>query len=357
MSGFATITMSISTDLKKRLPAQRATQRRKLSELVAGALICQSPNLMELSNVLDRPTESAEVRYNYVERFLKNPLVKHGDVMGAYAKDILTRLSKHQRILTLMIDQSKINKDIELLMISVRVQRRAVPIIWCAKQTKGAIGFSEQKKLLDIVNSWLPAGCLAMLLGDRFYGSSHLIDWCCKSGWDYRLRLKSNLYVVDPADGNEKQLSVLKAGGVKYMEKVRMRSGVKTSIGILHEKGHPEAWYVAMSSKPSALRVREYSKRWGIENMFSDFKSRGFSIMHSQLKFAERLQRLVLVLSIALHWAVSVGFYRKNQHPDYTEKKEEKRQTDHVYRFLNEVYDISNNALRLIKNHQLYGYL
>jgi hypothetical protein len=60
MSGFAGIAKAISDDLKVRLPEQRATQRRKLSELSAGMLVCQTPNLMELSNVLDRPSESAE---------------------------------------------------------------------------------------------------------------------------------------------------------------------------------------------------------------------------------------------------------------------------------------------------------
>lgn len=63
MSGFKRIVGSVARDLEKRLPKQRGTQRRKLSELVGGILICQTPNLMEPSNVLDRPTESAEARY------------------------------------------------------------------------------------------------------------------------------------------------------------------------------------------------------------------------------------------------------------------------------------------------------
>ena len=57
------ITESISIDLKKRCPNQRATQRRKLSELVAAVLQCQSPNLMELSNVIDRPIENPMFKF------------------------------------------------------------------------------------------------------------------------------------------------------------------------------------------------------------------------------------------------------------------------------------------------------
>jgi len=143
MSGFKGIVEAIARDLEERLPRQRATQRRKLSELVGGMLICQTPNLMELSNVLDRPTESAEARYNYVERFLKNPLVDTKVVMAAYAQDLLARLAQHQHTLVLMIDQSKVNATLEVLMVSVRLRKRAVPLFFFFLETKGGIGFCE----------------------------------------------------------------------------------------------------------------------------------------------------------------------------------------------------------------------
>lgn len=149
MSAISKMAKCISEDLLKRLPGQRATQRRKLSELAAGMLVCQTPNLMELSNVLDRPTDCPDARYNYVERFLKNDLVDCGAVMAAYARELLERLAKHQHTLILMIDQTKINDGNELLTVSVRVRKRAVPLLWKAKDTKGGgMGFDEQEKLL-----------------------------------------------------------------------------------------------------------------------------------------------------------------------------------------------------------------
>jgi len=47
--------------------------------------------------------------------------------------------------------------------------------------------------------------------------------------------------------------------------------------------------------------------RWGIEAMFSDFKTRGFGITQSQIRKSDRLARLILVLAIAMYWAVSTG--------------------------------------------------
>jgi len=43
--------------------------------------------------------------------------------------------------------------------------------------------------------------------------------------------------------------------------------------------------------------------------MFSDLKTRGFNLEDSQIARTDRLDRLVLVLSLALHWAVSTGMW------------------------------------------------
>lgn len=356
MSGFKRIVEAVARDLKERLPNQRATQRRKLSELVGGVLICQTPNLMELSNVLDRPTESAEARYNYVERFLKNPLVNPEVVMAAYAEDLLGRLAKHQHTLVLMIDQSKVNATLEMLMVSVRLRKRAVPLFWIVRETKGGIGFSDQKALLEVVRGWVPEGCRIMLAGDRFYGTAELVGWCQMQGWGYRLRLKGNLCVYQD-QGPDKTLDQLKAEGKATLEKARFRSGMITPVGILHEPGHPEPWYIAMDSLPNEYKTRDYGLRWGIENMFSDFKSRGFSLIQTHIRFADRLERLILILSIALHWAVSAGLGQEKQSPDHSEKRGPKKPLDPISRFLSAAYAFSEDAVSLINRRKLYGFI
>ena len=84
-------------------------------------------------------------------------------------------------------------------------------------------------------------------------------------------------------------------------------SGVRTNIGVLYEADHPEPWIIAMDAKPSRYTVLDYGMRWGIEAMFSDFKTRGFGIAQSQIKKPDRLERLILIMAIAMYWAVSTG--------------------------------------------------
>jgi hypothetical protein len=89
--------------------------------------------------------------------------------------------------------------------------------------------------------------------------------------------------------------------------------------------------------------------------MFSDFKSRGFSLMQTHIRFADRLERLILILSIALHWAVSIGLAHEKSHQDHAEKRGQKKPLDPISPLLNGVYAFSEDAVSLIKHQKLYG--
>lgn len=89
-------------------------------------------------------------------------------------------------------------------------------------------------------------------------------------------------------------------------EKATLSDGkITTHIGILHEKRHSEPWIIAMDCKPSKYRVLDYGMRRGIECLFSDFKSRGLGITKTQLRHPYRIERLILILTLALYWAIS----------------------------------------------------
>ena len=148
-----------------------------------------------------------------------------------------------------------------------------------------------------------------MLMGDRFYGTPDLIAWCRAQGWGWRLRLKQDLLVF-AADGRETTLAACFARGEHLLSGVELTvKRVATEVAMVHEAGHPEPWIIALSEPPSAHRAFDYGLRWGIEAMFSDFKSRGFGLTESHLQRTDRLDRLLLVMALALFWAVSTGMW------------------------------------------------
>ena len=55
------------------------------------------------------------------------------------------------------------------------------------------------------------------------------------------------------------------------------------------------------------------------------FKTRGFEIEESQIQRTDRLDRLVMVLSLALYWAVSTGMWDASENKTPAEKKNRTR--------------------------------
>jgi hypothetical protein len=97
-----------------------------------------------------------------------------------------------------------------------------------------------------------------------------------------------------------------------------------TNIGIIHDPDHAEPWIIALAAKPGYLKTLEYSARWAIEPMFSDFKSRGFGVEETQIQYPDRLARLLLVMTLALYTAVSTGQWDAETNPTPAEKRPEK---------------------------------
>ena len=118
------------------------------------------------------------MRYQWISRLLGNARIEVEAVMAPYAREVLARACTGSRALVVIIDQSKVNERHHMVMVSLRVGERALPLAWRVKKTQGAIGFREQRAALATVAALLPEGVRPTLMGDRFYGSPALIAWC-----------------------------------------------------------------------------------------------------------------------------------------------------------------------------------
>src|SRR3954469_5415204 len=75
MTGITEIAESLSSELKRRLPKQRKTQRTKLALLVSTMLDVRSVNPMDLAAGLPLEADRTDMRYQWIVRLLGNPLV------------------------------------------------------------------------------------------------------------------------------------------------------------------------------------------------------------------------------------------------------------------------------------------
>lgn len=290
-----------------------------ISDLVCCALMTRSVNTMEWASVLPRDCKDDENRHRYIRRFFAHPNLTQDTVMPAFIAELVQKSSKET--LCISMDQSKIGDGFECLMISLCLGNRAVPLLWKVVETKGEIGGEIYIPLLEKLVTFMEKPLNVLLLADRFYGNARLIQWCQKQHWQYRIRLRKNLILQH--DGGEIQTGdVGKCGGFGLSKAQFHQTGVFSNIGFLQEKGYSDPWIIAMDSVPNRASILDYGRRWAIEPMFSDFKSRGFNITQTKFKNSKRIEGLMMILTLAIYWAVSTG--ARQELPPYFSKKKPK---------------------------------
>jgi len=316
----------VERGLREAHPTLRKTVITKVALVVGAMLEARTPNTVELANLLPLDTERQDMREQWLRRLLKNPLLSGAALLEPWVRHALAAAGRNGQTVVLSLDQTDLGERFAVLMLGLVVGDRALPLAWAVEAGPANLGFDRQRTLLEQVRDGLPAGAEVLLLADRFYPSTALLEWLHRQGWHYRLRLKSNLS-VDPGFGDIVTTRDLATG---YTERglpdVRLfGGGVPTNLGILHEVGHPEPWIIAMDCVPTRAAVRDYGSRWSIEPMFSDFKSRGFDLEATQLRAPDRLDRLLVIMALAMHWCVRVGQEEARERPSPLEKKRKRR--------------------------------
>ena len=303
------------------LPKLRKTVVNKLALAVGAMIEAQTPNTIELANVLPLPTEQSESREQWLRRLLKNPLLDSPAVLEPFARMALEEAARHAQTVMLTMDQTDLGDRFAVLMVALQVGDRSLPLAWKVEAGAANIGFAGQQVRLERVRAWLPPDTAVLLLGDRFYPCADLFPWLHQHGWQYRLRLKGNL-TVDTGFCEATTGELADGVAERYLPDGRLfNCGVPTNLGILHEAGHKAPWILAMDCQPTQAAVRDYGTRRVIEPTFSDFKSRGFQLEDTQLQAADRLGRLILIMTLAMYWCVQVGRHEALYHHTPLEKK------------------------------------
>ena len=129
-------------------------------------------------------------------------------------------------------------------------------------------------------------------------------------GWNWRIRIKKSFKVRRKG----KQTATIRrifppAGHAHFLQGVAItdeRFG-PISLAIAKHDSNRDEWIVASNEPTSIKTFEQYGLRFDIEENFLDDKSNGFQLESSQIRSAQALERLCLVLSLATLYLVSQG--------------------------------------------------
>ena len=111
-------------------PKLRKTVVSKLALAVGAMREGQTPNTVELANLLPLETERQDRREQWLRRLLKNPLLRSDEVMEPLACQELAKAAGNGQVVLLSLDQTELGDRMAVLMVSVRVGDRSLPLAW-----------------------------------------------------------------------------------------------------------------------------------------------------------------------------------------------------------------------------------
>lgn len=296
-----------------------------LALMIYSLLRIHQSRLTELAKVVC-PDLDFESRVKKFKRLVINEYVDAQTFFIPFLAKLLASLASRKQVV-FAIDGSPVGSGCVCLMISLIWRKRAIPLCWMVRKgKKGHFPVKMHLKLLEALSAILPADCPVTILGDGEFSKVELLEFCQNKGWDVVCRTAKNRQVT-----LEHQKEKLSLGSSLYPEESHQTAwfpNVKYTakkygpvhVFCHHEPTHDAPWYLVSNIDHPPTVVRLYRKRFGIETLFGDLKSRGFNIHKSKLRHPERLEKLLIAVCLAFIFTILAGVRTHRFNPTQLKK-------------------------------------
>jgi len=244
-------------------------------------------------------------------RWLNNTKIEHATIYPKLVKTVFADWGGHK--IYLALDSSSLWDKFVIVRIALVYRGRALPLSWIVlKQQSTMVAFEKYKPILKEAATMLPKGCPVILLADRGFDDNDLFCAARDLGWGFRVRLKKSLriYRVSKPCLSVGRLMPAK-GKALFLHKVwitdRRFGPVHLALAHVQTRNGFEEWAI-LSDDPTDLRTfDEYGLRFDLEENFLDDKSAGFQLESGEIRDADALSRIGLILATATLYLVSTG--------------------------------------------------
>jgi Transposase DDE domain len=200
--------------------------------------------------------------------------------------------------------------DINIFMLSVCYDGIAFPLLWKLLAKKGNTNTKERTELMEKFIKLFGKECIKAVVADREFIGKNWLKYLQQQRIPFHIRVRDNMWFEKP--GGEKLRITWVLQGVKLKEawhhpKLLYLDRVLVYVSGMKLEGGEYLLIVSYDQQQQALSA--YRQRWQIETMFKAFKTNGFNIEDTHLSDTVRIDKLLVVVSIAFTWAYKIGIY------------------------------------------------
>lgn len=292
-----------------------------MTSLVQGILHTRNVNLARIaaSDKIDDGSEATESsKYRRFQRFFSDFEMPLEDL----SRLIRRKIPKPPEGFTLSMDRTNWKfgkKHINVLTVGINVGSVCIPLVWkvLPQSTKNGNSNSRHRQwVIRRVLQVLPVQEIRVLLMDREFCGDEWLKWLDDHGIGFVLRIRKNTIVGDRAAHEYKR---------KPEDRVEVW-GIPLYFGGKVEKG--KRIYVVSNRFKGKEALETYRKRWGIEQLFSHLKKRGFNLEDTHLTDKKKVERMMGLVSVSFLLSYGWGlhlrtyekqtvYYRRKSHYNY----------------------------------------
>jgi len=201
-------------------------------------------------------------------------------------------------------------RHINILTVGVVINRIAIPIAWRVLPQTTKRGNSNTAQRIDILRKVLclmDAQEIRVLTMDREFGGRRWLRWLDNKEVAYIVRIKGNTQIGGRAARLHRTTGKTRKGAAAKRVTVWGMDVFFANKKITAKGRRDDHLHVISNRFSGREALAIYRLRWGIEQLFSHLKKRGFDLEATHMTDATKLEKLFAIVSLAFLYSYAWG--------------------------------------------------
>lgn len=270
-----------------------------LAVLICGVAQARTVNLSHIASHFPGAALHSS-NYRRLQRFFQQERLD-GDATAR----LIVRLLNYARPRRLALDRTNWKlggRDINVLVLAIVTRRFRVPLMWVQLGRAGNSDTGQRIALMQRYLGLFGAGSIELVLADREFIGAEWLEFLCKNNIPFAIRLREGLR-VRLEGGNAFTFATLLRKHRRGAWEGRLEGMDRTLRFAARRLPGGEALIVTTNTDDAPRALRDYRKRWAIECMFGDAKTRGLNLEDTHITDPAKLDMLIGIVALAMTWA------------------------------------------------------
>ena len=298
---------NISDPLIATLSAHLSLSKSRLETLVNLILLLVNVRTVNLTHIAAQFSKTAKPASSYrrLQRFFQFVRLD-----AAWLARVIVQALNIRPTWILCLDRTnwKVgNRNINILMLAIVTPRVRIPLMWTMLDKQGSSNCAERIALLQRYLDAFAANSIRYLLADREFTGQKWMEFLLQNKTMFSILVKGKTYIRLPGGS----ICMLQSFARNRKAWARLRALPARFATMPESLGHPlrfackrlkngEMLFIVTNSDEPLQAMNIYRRRWFIECLFADSKSRGLNLEDTAMTNTEKLSLLLAIVTLAM---------------------------------------------------------